>query len=110
MSSDNQPSTIKSYVDSAVAGVQSTIGNITGNTVDKQQAEDRHAHAEAERDLSKAGAKIGMSLPPGFPLLSLEDYLADNMPSRPRQSLYRWCYHRQPRPPRWTVRPDCRFH
>lgn len=60
---DNQPSTIKSYVDSAVAGVQSVVGSITGNPVDKQQAEDKQAHADAERDLSKAGAKIGESLP-----------------------------------------------
>jgi len=60
MSADNQqPSTAKSYVDSAAATVQNVIGSITGNPVDKQAAADKHVAANAERDASRAGAKAG---------------------------------------------------
>jgi len=55
----NQPSTIKSYVDSASATIQNAVGSLTGNPVDKQVAADRHVDAQAERDASRAGAKVG---------------------------------------------------
>ena len=32
---DNQSSTLKSYVDSATGTIQSTLGNLTGNTADQ---------------------------------------------------------------------------
>ncbi|KAI5853987.1 hypothetical protein BZA05DRAFT_473312 [Tricharina praecox] len=60
MSANNQqPSTVKSYVDSAAATVQNVVGSITGNPIDKQAAADKHVAADAERDASRAGAKAG---------------------------------------------------
>ncbi|KAI5793101.1 hypothetical protein EDC01DRAFT_728221 [Geopyxis carbonaria] len=57
--SGNQPSTIKSYIDSASATVQNAIGSLTGNPVDKQAAAEKHISAENEREASRAGAKVG---------------------------------------------------
>lgn len=95
---NNQPSTVKSYIDSGVAAVQSAVGSLTGkfyfvvfsisthtcllllghifnslqlvqehpadrdftgNPVDQREADNRKAHAEAERDASHATAKAG---------------------------------------------------
>ncbi|OJD34192.1 mismatched base pair and cruciform dna recognition protein [Diplodia corticola] len=57
--SDKNTSTLQSYVDSATGAVQSAIGAVTGNTADKQQAEDKKAEAQAKDDLSHATAKAG---------------------------------------------------
>ncbi|KAF2748908.1 hypothetical protein M011DRAFT_515517 [Sporormia fimetaria CBS 119925] len=61
MSSNNkdQTSTLQSYVDSAKGAVQSAVGSLTGNPVDKREAEDKRAVADAEHDLSKSAAKAG---------------------------------------------------
>jgi uncharacterized protein YjbJ (UPF0337 family) len=53
------PSTLQSYVNSATGAVQSAIGSLTGNTADESQGEAKKSHAEAEKELSHAGANIG---------------------------------------------------
>jgi uncharacterized protein YjbJ (UPF0337 family) len=57
--SDNQPSTLGSYVDSAVGAVQSALGSLTGSTTDHQQGEQKKQSAQAESDLSHTAAKAG---------------------------------------------------
>ncbi|KAL1637699.1 hypothetical protein SLS58_009124 [Diplodia intermedia] len=57
--SDKNTSTLQSYVDSATSAVQSAVGAVTGNTADKQQAQDKKAEAQAKDDLSHASAKAG---------------------------------------------------
>lgn len=60
MSSNNNPtSTLQAVQDQISGAVQGVIGAVTGNTADKQQAEDKKVIAEAEHDLSKATAKAG---------------------------------------------------
>ncbi|KAL9078138.1 MAG: hypothetical protein Q9157_002932 [Trypethelium eluteriae] len=56
---DKNTSTLQSYVDSATSAVQSAVGSITGNTADKEKAEQTKSKAEAENDLSHATAKAG---------------------------------------------------
>jgi len=56
---NNQPSTIGSYVDSAIAAGQDLLGKVTGSTADQSQAADRKDHAAAEHDASQAAAKAG---------------------------------------------------
>jgi uncharacterized protein YjbJ (UPF0337 family) len=74
---NQQPSTVKSYIDSATATVQNAVGSLTGkahlhqetapqtnaqglgNPVDKQAAAEKHISAENERDASRAGASAG---------------------------------------------------
>jgi uncharacterized protein YjbJ (UPF0337 family) len=58
MADSNQPSTLKSYVDSAAGKVQSTLGNLTGNTGDQAKGDLRENKAEAEYDASHATAKL----------------------------------------------------
>jgi len=55
---ENQPSTLKSYIDSATGKVQETFGNITGNTGDQAKGELREENARAEHDASHATAKV----------------------------------------------------
>lgn len=55
----NQPSTVKSYIDSADAAVMNAISSVTGNGVDKRAAEEKRADAHAEHEASKLGAKAG---------------------------------------------------
>jgi len=57
--STNQPSTLGSYVDSAVGAVQQAVGSLTGNTVDQSQGQAKQNSASAENDLSHAAAKAG---------------------------------------------------
>ncbi|KAF8467347.1 hypothetical protein BDZ91DRAFT_723883 [Kalaharituber pfeilii] len=59
MTSKDQPSTLKSYVDSATAAIQSAVGTVTGNPNDKAQAERKKQAAAEEHTASHAGAKIG---------------------------------------------------
>ncbi|ERF76969.1 hypothetical protein EPUS_02682 [Endocarpon pusillum Z07020] len=59
MSSNDNPSTLKSYVDSAAGAVQSGIASLTGNTSDKAQAEQTRAHASAEHAASESAVKVG---------------------------------------------------
>ncbi|KAI5814971.1 hypothetical protein BZA77DRAFT_388758 [Pyronema omphalodes] len=61
MSANNnqQPSTIRSYIDSADAAVMNAIGSVTGNSADKRAANEQHANADAERNASRAGASAG---------------------------------------------------
>jgi len=56
---NNQPSTIKSYVDSGIAAAQNLVGSVTGNNVDQKQAEDRKARSQAEHAASHSAAKAG---------------------------------------------------
>jgi uncharacterized protein YjbJ (UPF0337 family) len=73
--SDNQPSTLNSYVNSAIGGAQELLGSLTGNTVDQvskedfslatcshysqKQGEAKQQSAQAENDLSHTAAKAG---------------------------------------------------
>ncbi|KAL9108538.1 MAG: hypothetical protein Q9227_006753 [Pyrenula ochraceoflavens] len=59
MSDDTQPSTLKSYVDSATATVQSGIASVTGNTADQNQAQATKDKAALENDASHAAANVG---------------------------------------------------
>jgi len=59
MSDKNQTSTLQSYVDSATGAVQSAIGSLTGNIADQSSGEAKKNHAEAEKELSHAGANLG---------------------------------------------------
>ncbi|RPB24271.1 hypothetical protein L211DRAFT_837654 [Terfezia boudieri ATCC MYA-4762] len=59
MASKDQPSTLKSYIDSATATVQSAIGSTTGNPNDKTQADLKKQNALDERTASQTGAKVG---------------------------------------------------
>ncbi|KAI9767809.1 MAG: hypothetical protein M1840_005490 [Geoglossum simile] len=56
---NGQPSTLKSYVDSASGAVQSAIGTITGNRAEQNEAEETKAQASAENDASHGVAKAG---------------------------------------------------
>ncbi|RPA85603.1 hypothetical protein BJ508DRAFT_411987 [Ascobolus immersus RN42] len=58
-STQPQPSTLKSYIDSGVAAAQSAISSLTGNTADTRAASDKQDQAQAEREVSKAGANVG---------------------------------------------------
>ncbi|KAI9784602.1 MAG: hypothetical protein M1839_001824 [Geoglossum umbratile] len=55
----NQPSTLKSYVDSAAGAVQSAIGAVTGRPADQNEAERTKARASAENADSHDVAKVG---------------------------------------------------
>jgi len=77
--SEQPPSTLKSYIDSATATVQDAVGSLTGipppsasfsacfstnpakpgNPADKQAATDKHQSAAASYDASHAGASAG---------------------------------------------------
>jgi len=59
--SDNQPSTLKSYVDSATGTIQSALGSMMGSTDDKTEGQAKQEEAKAESDASHATAKV-----PGF--------------------------------------------
>ena len=58
MADNNQPSTLKSYVDSATGKAQSALGSLTGNTGDQAKGDLRESQAQAEYDASHATAKI----------------------------------------------------
>ncbi|KAF5020672.1 hypothetical protein F66182_7306 [Fusarium sp. NRRL 66182] len=53
-----QPSTLKSYVDSATGAVQNALGNVTGNKGDQVEGDLKKQKAEAEHDASHATAKL----------------------------------------------------
>ncbi|KFH45255.1 hypothetical protein ACRE_039680 [Hapsidospora chrysogenum ATCC 11550] len=55
---ENQPSTLKSYIDSATGKAQEALGNLTGNTGDRAKGELREENARAEHDASHATAKV----------------------------------------------------
>jgi uncharacterized protein YjbJ (UPF0337 family) len=52
-------STLQSYIDSASSTVQNALGSLTGNTADQAKADQKNAEAQAEHDLSHAGANLG---------------------------------------------------
>lgn len=58
MSDSTQPSTLKSYVDSATGKAQDVLGSLTGNTGDQAKGEVRQDKAQAEYDASQATAKV----------------------------------------------------
>jgi len=59
MSTNDNTSTVKSYVDSATGAIQSGIASITGSAGDQANANQSKAKADAEKDLSHAAAKAG---------------------------------------------------
>lgn len=59
MSTNDNTSTLKSYVDSATGAVQSGIASITGSAGDQANANQSKAKAEAEKDASHTAAKAG---------------------------------------------------
>lgn len=59
MSSNDNTSTLKSYIDSATGAVQSGIATITGSSGDRANAEESKEKAATEKDASHAAAKAG---------------------------------------------------
>lgn len=59
MSTNDNTSTAKSYVDSAIGAVHSGIASITGSAGDQANANEAKAKAQAEKDLSHSAAKAG---------------------------------------------------
>lgn len=57
--SDDQSSSLKSYIDSATGTVQSTLGSLTGNTGDQAKGDATKDNAAAEKDASHTIGKIG---------------------------------------------------
>ncbi|KAJ9618734.1 hypothetical protein H2203_008938 [Taxawa tesnikishii (nom. ined.)] len=57
--SNNESSTLQSYIDKATGAAQSALGSLTGNSADKSQGENRRAEGHAKDDLSHAGGSIG---------------------------------------------------
>lgn len=55
---ENQPSTLKSYVDSATGTAQGALGSLTGNSGDQAKGELREDQAKTEYEASHATAKI----------------------------------------------------
>ncbi|KAF8251065.1 hypothetical protein K440DRAFT_653237 [Wilcoxina mikolae CBS 423.85] len=58
-SGNNQPSTLRSYIDAADATVMNALGSLTGNPADKQASANKQASADAERDASRLGGSVG---------------------------------------------------
>ncbi|KAI9040719.1 putative mismatched base pair and cruciform DNA recognition protein [Aspergillus affinis] len=58
MSSEN-PSTLKSYVDSATGLAQRAVGTVTGNSSTKAEGEDAQAQAAKDHEASHTTAKLG---------------------------------------------------
>ncbi|KAL6810821.1 hypothetical protein GGI42DRAFT_198483 [Trichoderma sp. SZMC 28013] len=56
--SNNKPSTLQSYIDSATGAVQNAVGSLTGNSGDQAKGELRQDKAQAEYDASQAAVKI----------------------------------------------------
>ena len=59
MSTNDNTSTIKSYLDSATGSIHSGIAAITGSAGDQANADQAKAKADTESDLSHAAAKAG---------------------------------------------------
>lgn len=59
MSTNDNTSTLKSYLDSATGTIQSGVASITGSAGDQANANQSKAKAEAEHDLSHSAAKAG---------------------------------------------------
>ncbi|KAK4164846.1 putative cruciform dna recognition protein [Cladorrhinum sp. PSN259] len=56
--SDNNTSTLKSYVDSAAGAAQNLVGNILGTTGDQAEGKAKQEKAQAEYDASHATVKL----------------------------------------------------
>ncbi|KXH59823.1 hypothetical protein CNYM01_05400 [Colletotrichum nymphaeae SA-01] len=59
--SNDNTSTLKSYVDSATGAAQNLLGSLTGSTADQNKGEAKQDKAQLEHDASHATAKV-----PGF--------------------------------------------
>ncbi|KAL2107076.1 hypothetical protein VUR80DRAFT_5716 [Thermomyces stellatus] len=59
MPSDNNPSTLSSYANSAAGTVQSGIASLTGNTSKKVDAQQAKAKADTQHEASHSATKIG---------------------------------------------------
>lgn len=53
------PSTLQSYVDSAIGGAQEILGSLTGSTADQSAGQSKQASASNEHQASEASAKAG---------------------------------------------------
>lgn len=60
-STNDNTSTLKSYVDSATGAAQNFVGSLTGNAGDQNKGEVKQDKAQVEHDASHATAKL-----PGF--------------------------------------------
>ncbi|KAH6610815.1 hypothetical protein Trco_000835 [Trichoderma cornu-damae] len=56
--SSNEPSTLRSYIDSATGAVQNVVGSLTGDTGDQAVGQARQDKAKAEYDASQATVKL----------------------------------------------------
>jgi uncharacterized protein YjbJ (UPF0337 family) len=56
--SNNKPSTLQSYIDSATGAVQNAVGSLTGNSGDQAKGELRQDKAQTEYDASQAAVKL----------------------------------------------------
>jgi len=56
--SDNNTSTLKSYVDSATGAAQNLVGSVLGSSGDQTEGKAKQQKAEAEHDASHATAKL----------------------------------------------------
>jgi uncharacterized protein YjbJ (UPF0337 family) len=57
--SDKDTSTLQSYIDTTKGAIQSTFGNLTGNTTDQEAGAAKQEKAQVENDASHATAKLG---------------------------------------------------
>ncbi|RYP58198.1 hypothetical protein DL769_009061 [Monosporascus sp. CRB-8-3] len=73
MSSNEQPSTLKSVVDGVTGAAQNIIGSVTGSTADQAQGQAKQNKADSEYDASQATAKG-----PGFTASSTGEVTKDH--------------------------------
>lgn len=59
MSTNDNTSTLQSYIDGAAGAVKSGIASLTGSQGDHADAEQTKAKAQAEHDVSHAAARVG---------------------------------------------------
>lgn len=59
MSSNNNASTLQSYVDSAKGAAQNLVGSVIGSSSDQAEGKAKQQKADAEYDASHATAKLG---------------------------------------------------
>lgn len=56
--SDNNSSTLKSYVDSATGAIQNAVGSVLGSSGDQAEGQAKQKKADAEYDASHATVKL----------------------------------------------------
>ncbi|KAK3178548.1 hypothetical protein OEA41_000685 [Lepraria neglecta] len=71
--SDNQSSSLKSYVDSAVGAGQSALGSLTGNTGHQAEGDAKKDQAATEKEASNTFGKLGPVAASGSGGVSFDD-------------------------------------